>query len=429
MSSISMEQCQVEFETPKKYSTGSYSLPVFVSLIDINDDNRSDIIVANQNANKIGIFFNVQGNYFSEQVTHSSGYPGHESGPQYISVADVNDDDKPDIIVANKGDNSVGVLFNYGSGLFDTEAYETGTETYPSGVAVVDVNNDKKPDIIVTNQHGNTIGVFLNSGHGKFPSQHLYRVPHSFGVTYPQVVDVNGDTHPDIIVANPGGACVGIFFNFGNGTFVSWTTFSTGFDSQPNSVFVADVNDDNKPDLIVGNFKASNVGVLLNAGNGKFLNQTIYSTGLNSQPRSVFVVDINCDNKPDIIVANSNEENIGIFLNFGNGIFQPQRTYATGVLTKPCKGKFDFGPNQLASNIWYKPKGQLINGHYENSYSNFSLWSNLLLYLQNNNGSISIQASEIGYMKNEALMNFRKNNISVIVVYYLHLLNVMMVLY
>ncbi|CAF4000933.1 unnamed protein product, partial [Adineta steineri] len=80
------------------------------------------------------------------------------------------------------------------------------------------------------------------------------------------------------------------------------------------------------------------------------------------------------------------------------------------------KGKFDFGPNQLASNIWYKPKGQLINGHYENSYSNFSLWSNLLLNLQNNNGSISIQASEIGYMKNEALMNFRKNNISVIVV-------------
>jgi hypothetical protein len=78
------------------------------------------------------------------------------------------------------------------------------------------------------------------------------------------------------------------------------------------------------------------------------------------------------------------------------------------------KGKFDFGPNQLASNVWYKPKGQLINGHYENSYSNFSLWLNLQLHLRNNNGSILIQSSEIGFMKNEALMNFRQNNIPVI---------------
>ncbi|CAF1515280.1 unnamed protein product, partial [Adineta steineri] len=37
--------------------------------------------------------------------------------------------------------------------------------------------------------------------------------------------------------------------------------------------------------------------------------------------------------------------------------------------------------------------------------------SNLLLHLQNNNGSISTQASKIGYM-----INFRKNNISFIAV-------------
>jgi len=55
------------------------------------------------------------------------------------------------------------------------------------------------------------------------------------------------------------------------------------------------------------------------------------------------------------------------------------------------KDRFDFGLNQLASNVWYKPKGHLINDHYENSYSNFSLWSNLQLHLRNNNGSVIIQ--------------------------------------
>ena len=78
------------------------------------------------------------------------------------------------------------------------------------------------------------------------------------------------------------------------------------------------------------------------------------------------------------------------------------------------KGKFDFGPNQLASNVWYKPQGHLINGHFENSYSNFSLWPNLQLHLRKNNGSVIIQSSEIGFMKNEALMAFRQNNIPII---------------
>ncbi|CAF0818180.1 unnamed protein product [Adineta steineri] len=275
---------------------------------------------------------NLPSSYFRERITYSTGL----SYPRYISVVDVNDDDKPDIIVANSGGHNVGVILNKGPDQFDTiKLYGTGHETYPHGVAVADVNSDKKPDIIVTNGYTNTIGVFLNSGHGEFSSQQLYQVPYGYGTMSPQVVDVNGDTHPDIIVAHPGGASVGILFNFGNGTFTNWTTFSTGIESEPNSVFVADVNGDNKPDLIVGNFKASHVGVLLNAGNGKFHNQTIYSTGVDSQPRSVLVVDINCDNLPDIIVANSDEENIGIFLNFGDGTFQRQMTYPTGSYTKP----------------------------------------------------------------------------------------------
>ena len=47
---------------------------------------------------------------------------------------------------------------------------------------------------------------------------------------------------------------------------------------------------------------SNNVGVLLNTGNGTFLSQTTYSTG--TDPISVAVVDVNSDNKPDIVVAN-----------------------------------------------------------------------------------------------------------------------------
>ncbi len=94
--------------------------------------------------------------------------------------------------------------------------------------------------------------------------------------------------------------------------FTAQTTYSTGNGSQPESVAVADVNGDNKTDIIVANWDSGNVGVFLNTGNGTFTNQTTYSTG--STPYSVAAADVNGDNKPDIVVANQASNNVGVFL-------------------------------------------------------------------------------------------------------------------
>ncbi len=47
--------------------------------------------------------------YFAAQTTYST-----DSGPQSVAVADVNGDNKPDIIVANSGSNNVGVFLSLG---------------------------------------------------------------------------------------------------------------------------------------------------------------------------------------------------------------------------------------------------------------------------------------------------------------------------
>ncbi|CAF5219888.1 unnamed protein product, partial [Rotaria magnacalcarata] len=73
--------------------------------------------------------------------------------------------------------------------------------------------------------------------------------------------------------------------------FLNQTTYST--DTSPRSVAIVDVNSDNKPDIIVSNWNSKTVGVLLNKGNGTFLTQTTYTTGTN--PGSVAVVDVNSD--------------------------------------------------------------------------------------------------------------------------------------
>jgi 2-keto-3-deoxy-galactonokinase len=218
---------------------------------------------------------------------------------------------------------------------FNQTTYSTAAASAPYSVAVVDVNGDNKPDIVVANSGTNNVGVLLNAGNGTFLNQTTYSTVTASSPRLVAVVDVNGDNNPDIVVANSGTTNVGVLLNAGNGTFLNQTTYSTGGTSSPRSVAVVDVNSDSKPDIVVANSGTNNVGVLLNAGNGTFLNQTTYSTGTGSTPYSVAVVDVNNDNKPDIIVANYGGSNVGVLLNAGNGTFLNQTTYSTGTGSTP----------------------------------------------------------------------------------------------
>ncbi|CAF4068969.1 unnamed protein product, partial [Adineta steineri] len=233
--------------------------------------------------------------------------------PACLSVVDINNDGKSDIIVVNYDANNVGILINVGNGTFRSQtSYSTGTNSNPQGVFVADVNQDNKPDIIVGNHGTDSVGVFLNYGNGTFRPQKTYSTgsgskPYSVFVT-----DVNNDNNPDIVVANSGTNNVGVLLNYGNGTFRSQLTYSTGSSSSPYSVFVTDINKDNEPDIIVANYGTNKVGILINAGNGTFLPQNTYSTG--SHPFSLSIADLNSDSKPDIIVTNLNDNNVGVFL-------------------------------------------------------------------------------------------------------------------
>jgi len=105
-------------------------------------------------------------------------------------------------------------------------------------------------------------------------------------------------------------------------------TYPTDFN--PISVATADLNADNKLDIIVANTGANNVGVLLNIGNGTFIPQVTYSTG--SFPSFATGADVNGDGKSDIIVANTGANNVGVLRNTGNGTFAAQVIYPTGMV-------------------------------------------------------------------------------------------------
>ena len=301
---------------------------------------------------------------FQTAVSYGSG--GYY--PSSVAVADVNGDGKPDLIVANQcasscsgsspGVGSVGVLLGNGDGTFQTVVTYQTAGYFGKALAVADVNGDGKPDLLVTIQCGTNpcssdsmVGVLLGNGNGTFQTVVTYSSG-GYAAESIAVADVNGDGKPDLLVSNQcasygncaNGGGVGVLLGNGNGTFQTAVSYSsTGI---ADSVAVADVNGDGKPDLLVGNYCAPTncpggtditVAVLLGNGDGTFKAAVSYGSGGGYGQPSVAVADVNGDGKPDLIVANqcansscSGNGTLGILLGNGDGTFQSVLTYGSG---------------------------------------------------------------------------------------------------
>lgn len=56
----------------------------------------------------------------------------------------------------------------------------------------------------------------------------------------------------------------------------------------------------------------------------------------SSLPQSVAVADLNNDQQMDIVVANTGTDNIGVFISKDNETFEQPKTYSTGLNSLPC---------------------------------------------------------------------------------------------
>ncbi len=146
------------------------------------------------------------------------------------------------------------------------------------------------------------------------------------------IADLNGDGKPDLVAVNSNSFTVSIFVGNGDGTFAAGTTLSTG--GRPTNVVVADFNSDGKPDLAISNNLGNSVTIYLGNGNGTFGTASTLAVGL--APSGMAVADVNGDGKPDIVVTNGTSgstvgQTVTVLLGNGNGTFQTPRSYLTGT--------------------------------------------------------------------------------------------------
>ncbi|CAF1245157.1 unnamed protein product [Adineta steineri] len=188
------------FESQSTIPTGS-SRPLLIYVADLNNDKAQDMIIANYGTQSISIFHGYGYGKFSNAITFFTGY---DSIPMSITVGDFNNDKHMDIAIANSGTNNVGILLGNENGTFTTQnIFPTGYGSHPYSIATHDFNGDNFLDIVVANHGSHSVGVLLGHGNGSFSHSTIYSIGNSIPIAV-AIGDMNNDNYTDLVVTNNG---------------------------------------------------------------------------------------------------------------------------------------------------------------------------------------------------------------------------------
>jgi len=183
-----------------------------VAVADLNADGLNDIVATSYDRygdNGLASVFIQNSASHGTFLTRADYAAG--AVPSAVKIADVDGDGRPDLVVADRGFTHSG---NYGVSVLFQSATTAGTFLAPAtyvtaygaiDVAVGDLNNDGKPDLVVANLGGSwtgSVSVLLQdpTHAGVFNAPSNY--PGIYGPLGIAIGDLNGDGKPDIAVAD-----------------------------------------------------------------------------------------------------------------------------------------------------------------------------------------------------------------------------------
>jgi hypothetical protein len=335
---------------------------------------HQDIVVLNQGqspdrVSSVSVLLGNGDGTFQPAIT-TGVLPGATS----LAVGDFNGDGKPDLAVVSGLDNSVEVLRGNGNGTFQPNPLiiPVGTQgnflPAIASVAVGDFAHNGKLDLAVVNPGANTVSVLLGNGDGTFQN----RVDLPVGTAPLSVVAANlGNGQIDLVVANHDSSNVSVLLGKGDGTFgpaqnIDVNAHINGIDSNPITLAVGDFNGDGKPDILVSqveDFFEEVVTVLPGNGDGTFQAPIQKDAGFGLV--GLAVGDFSGNGKLGFATVNGQGGGAVVFSGNGDGTFGPPRFIDTGGSNPFGLASGDFNgdgrPDLAVANTFSNTVGVLLN--------------------------------------------------------------------
>ncbi|HEX6772024.1 MAG TPA: VCBS repeat-containing protein [Acidobacteriaceae bacterium] len=304
--------------------------------------------------------------------TFSPGSVVAEVGDQdpAVIVSDVDGDGIPDIVASaaylqlggsaggfgTPGGYTISVLKGTGGGAFAPPAIYRGAANQFSLVAV-ELNRSGLPDLVAVAQMDNAVIRLANDGKGNFGAPPGEAIGYLQGIqnapspiTSPEVVDLNGDGHPDVLLAESGAgtadpAQLTSLLNDGKGKLQP--PVRTPISARPNPIYslftAAGFRSPQKADAIVIATYSDQKAIEIYPGNGDGSFGSPAIVGSVPYPVLLQSGDVNHDGKMDFVVYgvtyDQTQAEIDVYLGNGDGTFRHVPAQLSAPSVSPLTGQ------------------------------------------------------------------------------------------
>jgi gliding motility-associated-like protein len=315
--SVASLQGQFDFDA----ESGLYDL----CLCDFDGDNKADVATANNKSTSVRVFRNSSSGAGNISLSPATTLvPGTRS--LRSKCGDLDGDGKDDLILSEDGDGHRVFIFrntSTGPGNFSFSMQSVNISKKTTSLSIADLDLDGKPEVIVSSQDTNTITVLRNqSTPGAIvfaAAPYVITIPGAATTDGLAVNDLNGDNLPEIVTGQ-------YQTNFSNlfvvenkstpGTLSLTTVNMIALAASVKNIRIGDLDGDRKPDIAATLLLSSGISILLNNSSSTVIafRSPVYITTVPI-PVGLDFGDLDGDGKPDISVVSINNKEMTILTN------------------------------------------------------------------------------------------------------------------